>query len=174
MLAKRIIPCLDVKDGQVVKACSSATTKSSATSCRWRSAMRKKARTSWCFTISPPRATAGWSTKAGCRAAEVIDIPFCVAGGIKSAEDASQILSFGADKISINSPALADPDLISRPADRFGVQCIVVGIDTGSTVKPASITSINIPATRAAPASPSGKPSTGCRKCSAAAPVRSC
>ena len=48
------------------------------------------------------------------RVAEVIDIPFCVAGGIKSAEDASQILSFGADKISINSPALADPDLISR------------------------------------------------------------
>ena len=44
----------------------------------------------------------------------MIDIPFCVAGGIKSAEDASQILSFGADKISINSPALADPDLISR------------------------------------------------------------
>ncbi|VTR22659.1 Imidazole glycerol phosphate synthase subunit HisF [Serratia fonticola] len=64
------------------------------------------------------------------RVAEVIDIPFCVAGGIKSAEDASQILSFGADKISINSPALADPTLISRLADRFGVQCIVVGIDT--------------------------------------------
>ena len=64
------------------------------------------------------------------RVAEVIDIPFCVAGGIKSVEDASQILTFGADKISINSPALADPDLISRLADRFGVQCIVVGIDT--------------------------------------------
>ena len=64
------------------------------------------------------------------RVAAVIDIPFCVAGGIKSAEDASQILSFGADKISINSPALADPELISRLAERFGVQCIVVGIDT--------------------------------------------
>ena len=64
------------------------------------------------------------------RVAEVIDIPFCVAGGIKSVEDAAQILSFGADKISINSPALADPELITRLADRFGVQCIVVGIDT--------------------------------------------
>ncbi|WP_241587926.1 HisA/HisF-related TIM barrel protein, partial [Rosenbergiella epipactidis] len=62
--------------------------------------------------------------------AEVIDIPFCVAGGIKSVEDAAEILSFGADKISINSPALADPALITRLADRFGVQCIVVGIDT--------------------------------------------
>ncbi|STQ79595.1 Imidazole glycerol phosphate synthase subunit HisF [Hafnia alvei] len=50
--------------------------------------------------------------------------------GSKAFEDASQILTFGADKISINSPALADPDLISRLADRFGVQCIVVGIDT--------------------------------------------
>ncbi|MCK8332733.1 HisA/HisF-related TIM barrel protein, partial [Erwinia amylovora] len=59
-----------------------------------------------------------------------IDIPFCVAGGIKSVEDAALLLSFGADKITINSPALADPELITRLADRFGVQCIVVGIDT--------------------------------------------
>jgi cyclase len=64
------------------------------------------------------------------RVAEVIDIPFCVAGGIKTPEDAARILEFGADKISINSPALADPTLITRLADRFGVQCIVVGIDT--------------------------------------------
>jgi cyclase len=53
-----------------------------------------------------------------------------VAGGIKTPEDAARILEFGADKISINSPALADPSLITRLADRFGVQCIVVGIDT--------------------------------------------
>ncbi|HMI77043.1 MAG TPA: HisA/HisF-related TIM barrel protein, partial [Buchnera sp. (in: enterobacteria)] len=62
--------------------------------------------------------------------AEVIDIPFCVAGGIKTIEDVSKILNFGADKISINSPAINDPILISRIADRFGVQCIVVGIDS--------------------------------------------
>ena len=64
------------------------------------------------------------------RIAQVIDIPFCVAGGIKSEEDARQILLMGADKISINSPALRDPDLISRLADIFGQQCIVVGIDS--------------------------------------------
>lgn len=90
------------------------------------------------------------------RVAEVIDIPFCVAGGIKSVDDAAKILSFGADKISINSPALADPTLITRLADRFGVQCIVVGIDTGTTLKPVSTTSISIPATKAAPALPPG------------------
>ncbi|AHG72527.1 Imidazole glycerol phosphate synthase subunit HisF [Mannheimia sp. USDA-ARS-USMARC-1261] len=64
------------------------------------------------------------------RVAQVIDIPFCVAGGIKTIADAEQIFAFGADKISINSPALADPNLISRLADRFGVQAIVVGIDS--------------------------------------------
>ena len=53
-----------------------------------------------------------------------------MAGGIKTIEDAEQIFAFGADKISINSPALADPELISRLADRFGVQAIVVGIDS--------------------------------------------
>ncbi len=57
----------------------------------------------------------------------MIDIPFCVAGGIKSAEDAARILEFGADKVSINSPALANPQLITDLADKFGVQCIVVG-----------------------------------------------
>ena len=55
------------------------------------------------------------------RVAEAIDIPFCVAGGIRTVEDAGRLLAYGADKISVNSPALADPDLISRLADRFGV-----------------------------------------------------
>ena len=64
------------------------------------------------------------------RIAEVIDIPFCVAGGIKSEQDAKDILMMGADKISINSPALQDPTLIERLADHFGVQCVVVGIDS--------------------------------------------
>ena len=64
------------------------------------------------------------------RVAEVLDIPFCVAGGIKSIKDAEEVLNFGADKISINSPALMNPDLIGELARRFGSQCVVVGIDT--------------------------------------------
>jgi cyclase len=64
------------------------------------------------------------------RVAEVLDIPFCVAGGIRSVADAEEVLNFGADKISINSPALADPDLIGRLARRFGSQCVVIGIDS--------------------------------------------
>jgi len=68
----------------------------------------------------------GWINKV----AEVLDIPFCVAGGIRSVRDAETVLNFGADKISINSPALADPDLIGELARRFGSQCVVIGIDS--------------------------------------------
>jgi cyclase len=66
------------------------------------------------------------------RVAEVLDIPFCVAGGIRSVSDAEEILNAGAEKVSINSPALQDPVLIERLAARFGSQCVVVGIDSQS------------------------------------------
>lgn len=64
------------------------------------------------------------------RVAAVIDIPFCVAGGIRSIADAEQVLNKGADKISINSPALANPELITDLARRFGSQCVVLGVDS--------------------------------------------
>jgi cyclase len=68
------------------------------------------------------------------RVARVLDIPFCVAGGIRSIADAEVVLAAGAEKISINSPALEDPDLINALSERFGTQCVVVGIDS-QTVK---------------------------------------
>jgi cyclase len=64
------------------------------------------------------------------RVAQLLDIPFCVAGGIRSVADAAEILGEGAEKISINSPALSNPDLIDSLSERFGAQCIVVGIDS--------------------------------------------
>jgi imidazole glycerol-phosphate synthase subunit HisF len=64
------------------------------------------------------------------RVAAVLDIPFCVAGGIRSEADAEAVLNAGAEKVSINSPALSDPALIDRLALRFGSQCVVVGIDS--------------------------------------------
>jgi imidazole glycerol-phosphate synthase subunit HisF len=60
----------------------------------------------------------------------VLDIPFCVAGGIRSVADAEEVLNMGADKISINSPALENPQLITELAKRFGSQCVVVGVDS--------------------------------------------
>jgi imidazole glycerol-phosphate synthase subunit HisF len=64
------------------------------------------------------------------RVARILDIPFCVAGGIRTVEDAEEVLGAGAEKISVNSPALADPELIERLSERFGTQCVVVGIDS--------------------------------------------
>jgi len=80
------------------------------------------------ITASPDGRTVDRSWVAG--VAAVLDIPFCVAGGIKSVADAEDVLNKGADKISINSPALANPGLISDLARRFGSQCVVIGIDS--------------------------------------------
>jgi len=69
------------------------------------------------------------------RVARILDIPFCVAGGIRGVADAEQVLACGAEKISINSPALADPDLIDALSARFGAQCVVVGVDSQTTAE---------------------------------------
>jgi cyclase len=80
------------------------------------------------ITASPDGRTVdrSWIT----RIARILDIPFCVAGGIRSIADAEQVLGEGAEKISVNSPALSDPDLINRLSERFGAQCVVIGIDS--------------------------------------------
>ena len=66
------------------------------------------------------------------RVAQVLDIPFCVAGGIRSVEDAEAILNEGAEKVSINTPAISNPGLIDELASRFGSQCVVIGIDSAT------------------------------------------
>ena len=64
------------------------------------------------------------------RVARTLDIPFCVAGGIRSVTQAEEVLASGAEKISVNSPALEHPDLIDALSERFGAQCVVVGVDS--------------------------------------------
>lgn len=83
------------------------------------------------ITASPERRSVdrGWVR----RVAQILDIPFCVAGGIRSVADAEEVLNAGAEKVSINSPALADPELIGALSGRFGSQCVVVGIDSRLT-----------------------------------------
>lgn len=131
MLAKRIIPCLDVRDGQVVKGVQFRDHEIIGDIVPLAARYAAEGADELVFyDITASSADRVVDKSWVARVAEVIDIPFCVAGGIKSVDDAAEILSFGADKISINSPALADPALITRLADRFGVQCIVVGIDT--------------------------------------------
>lgn len=131
MLSRRIIPCLDVRDGKVVKGV------------RFRDhvvigdivdlALRYRDQGAdelvfYDITASPENRSVdrAWVE----RVARDIDIPFCVAGGIRSVADARAVLHAGADKISINSPALERPALIGELADAFGVQCVVVGVDS--------------------------------------------
>jgi cyclase len=131
MLAKRIIPCLDVRDGKVVKGVKFRNHEIIGDIVPLAQKYAEAGADELVFydiTASSDGRVVDKSWVS--RIAQVIDIPFCVAGGIKTEEDAQQILKMGADKISINSPALMDPTLISRLADKFGQQCVVVGIDS--------------------------------------------
>ncbi len=131
MLARRIIPCLDVRDGKVVKGVQFRNHEIIGDIVPLAQKYAEAGADELVFydiTASSDGRVVDKSWVS--RIAQVIDIPFCVAGGIKSEADAKEILMMGADKISINSPALRDHSLISRLADHFGQQCVVVGIDS--------------------------------------------
>ena len=131
MLARRIIPCLDVKDGVVVKGVKFRNHEIIGDIVPLAERYAKAGADELVFydiTASSDQRVVdkSWVSKI----AQVIDIPFCVAGGIKSVEDAGKILEMGADKISVNSPALSNPLLIKSLHDTFGQQCVVIGIDS--------------------------------------------
>jgi cyclase len=131
MLSRRIIPCLDVRDGKVVKGVRFRDHVVMGEIVELALRYRDEGADELVFydiTASPEGRSVdrGWVE----RVASVIDIPFCVAGGIRSVSDAREVLHAGADKVSINSPALERPELIDELAEAFGVQCVVVGIDS--------------------------------------------
>jgi cyclase len=134
MLARRIIPCLDVRDGQVVKGVRFRDHRVVGDILDLATRYRDEGADELVFydiTASPEGRSVdrGWVE----RVARVLDIPFCVAGGIRSVADAEAVLAAGAEKISVNSPALEAPPLIDALAKRFGSQCVVVGIDSQTT-----------------------------------------
>ena len=131
MLSRRIIPCLDVRDGKVVKGVRFRDHVVMGEIVELALRYRDEGADELVFydiTASPEARSVDrqWVE----RVARVLDIPFCVAGGIRSVEDARAVLHAGADKISVNSPALERPELIDQLAAAFGVQCVVVGIDS--------------------------------------------
>ncbi|GAA0868327.1 imidazole glycerol phosphate synthase subunit HisF [Brevundimonas basaltis] len=131
MTARRIIPCLDVKDGRVVKGVRFEGHVDMGDAADLAARYRDQGADELVFydiTASPEGRTLdyGWVRDI----ARLLDIPFSVAGGIRSVEQARRCLDNGADKVSINSPALERPELISDMADRFGAQCVVVGVDS--------------------------------------------
>ena len=130
-LARRIIPCLDVRDGQVVKGVQFRDHRVMGGIIELATRYSAEGADELVFydiTASPEGRSVDseWVSLV----AEVIDIPFCVAGGIRSVEDARKVLQRGADKISINTPAVQRPQLINELVENFGSQCVVVGIDS--------------------------------------------
>ena len=130
MITKRIIPCLDVKNNKVVKGIQFKNHEIVGSIVDLAEKYSNDGADELVFydisaSTQGSVVNKNWISKI----AEVINIPFCVAGGIKTLEDAKQILNLGADKISINTPALNNPHLISELSNSFGSQCVVIGMD---------------------------------------------
>jgi len=131
MVAVRIIPCLDVRQGRVVKGVRFRDHRDMGDIVALAKGYRDAGADELVFydiTASPERRCVdlAWVEQV----AAAIDIPFCVAGGIRDVATARAVLRAGADKISVNSPALERPALIGELADAFGAQCVVIGIDS--------------------------------------------
>ena len=133
-LAKRIIPCLDVKDGRVVKGIQFVGLRDAGDPVEQAVRYDAERADELCLLDI----TASHEGRASMldvirRTADSIFIPFTVGGGIRSIDDFNAILGAGADKVAVNTAALADPDLVQRAADHFGSQCVVVAVDARRT-----------------------------------------
>ncbi|MFM9109341.1 MAG: imidazole glycerol phosphate synthase subunit HisF [Prochlorococcaceae cyanobacterium] len=130
MVAKRIIPCLDVADGRVVKGVNFVGLRDAGDpvelACRYSGAGADEL---VFLDIAASHQGRGTLVELVRRTAEAVTIPFTVGGGIASVDAITELLRAGADKVSLNSSAVRDPDLVARGAVRFGCQCIVVAID---------------------------------------------
>lgn len=130
MLAKRILPCLDVKAGRVVKGVNFVDLRDAGDPVELAQVYNQAGADELVFLdITATHEDRGIIFDVVYRTAEQVFIPLTVGGGIQNLETIKQLLRAGADKVSINSAAVRDPDLIDRASDRFGNQCIVVAID---------------------------------------------
>lgn len=130
MLAKRILPCLDVKAGRVVKGVNFVNLMDAGDPVELAQVYNEAGADELVFLdITASHEDRDIIMDVVYRTAEQVFIPLTVGGGIQSLENVKNLLRAGADKVSINSAAVRDPDLINRASDRFGNQCIVVAID---------------------------------------------
>jgi cyclase len=130
VLTKRIIPCLDLKDGRVVKGTHFVDLRDAGDPVELAQRYNEQGADEVVFLdITASKEKRGIIIDVIKRAADQLFLPLTVGGGIRTLEDMSLILKSGADKVSINTSAVQDPDLINRGAEKFGTQCIVVAID---------------------------------------------
>jgi imidazole glycerol-phosphate synthase subunit HisF len=137
MLAKRILPCLDVKAGRVVKGVNFVNLKDAGDPVELAKVYNEAGADELVFLdITATHEDRDTIIDVVYRTAEQVFIPLTVGGGIQSLENVKNLLRAGADKVSINSAAVRDPDFINRASDRFGNQCIVVAIDARKRQNP--------------------------------------
>jgi imidazole glycerol-phosphate synthase subunit HisF len=130
MLAKRVIPCLDVDAGRVVKGVRFQELRDAGDPVQLASTYDREGADELVFLdITATLEARAATLEVVSRTAEEVFIPLTVGGGVKGERDVHALLRAGADKVSVNSAAVRDPSLLSRCADRFGTQCIVVAID---------------------------------------------
>jgi imidazole glycerol-phosphate synthase subunit HisF len=130
----RIIPCLDVKDGRVVKGVNFVDLRDAGDPVEAARAYDGAGADELCFLdISASHEGRGTLLDIVARTAEVCFMPLTVGGGVRSAEDARALLLAGADKVGVNSAAVARPELVAEIADRFGSQCVVASVDARRT-----------------------------------------
>jgi cyclase len=131
MLAKRIIPCLDVRHGKVVKGVNFEGVKDVGDPVLLAEVYSRQGADELVFyDIVASHEGRGAMLDVIKRVAEKVFIPFCVGGGVSTTDDFRAILRAGADKVSVNSSAVKNPELIAAAADIFGCQCVVLGVDT--------------------------------------------
>jgi imidazole glycerol-phosphate synthase subunit HisF len=136
MLKTRIIPCLDVADGRVVKGVNFLDLRDAGDPVEQAQAYDAAGADELCFLdIHATHENRGTMYDLATRTAEQCFMPLTIGGGVRTVEDVRNLLLAGADKVSFNSAAVADPDVVARAADRFGSQCIVCAIDA-KTVAP--------------------------------------
>ncbi|MBD1844135.1 imidazole glycerol phosphate synthase subunit HisF [Cyanobacteria bacterium FACHB-63] len=139
MLAKRILPCLDVKAGRVVKGVNFVDLRDAGDPVELAQVYNEAGADELVFLdITATHEDRDIIYDVVYRTAEQVFIPLTVGGGIQNLDTIKKLLRAGADKVSINSAAVRDPDLINRASDRFGVQCIVVAIDARRREDPAN------------------------------------
>ncbi len=134
MLKTRVIPCLDVADGRVVKGVNFVDLVDAGDPVEAAIAYDAAGADELCFLdIHATHENRSTMHDLATRTAEHCFMPLTVGGGVRTVEDVRALLLAGADKVSFNSAAVADPDVVARAAERFGSQCIVVAIDAKST-----------------------------------------
>ncbi len=140
-LAVRVIPCLDVADGRVVKGLKFENLRDAGDPVEAAVRYEAEGADELAFLdVAASHEARGTLVHLVARVAEVLSIPFTVGGGVRSVEDAAALLSAGADRVTVNTAAVGDPSLLSRLAERFGAQCVVLALDGKRAARPDGTT----------------------------------